>query len=85
MSEMNPFENVDTEFLVQANPYIAEFQKMLDNHRLIINASFAFTKAEIVEAYTSLLNTFDLTMSAGQMAMETELITRDLTDIDPEQ
>lgn len=88
MSEHTAFEGASTEYLVQAAEVIKKFEEYFDQHTAIIATAIQFPslveKEDLLVGYRELLSTFRATMSAGQMAAEAELITRDLSDINPD-
>ena len=86
-NEKNLFTDQDTEVLASAAEAIDTFRsEFLADHYLFATAALLpiFTKEDVLLAYKELLATFEAVIAAGQMAAETELITRDLTDINPQ-
>lgn len=87
MSEHTAFEGASSEFLVHAVEEIKKFEEYFDQHTAIIATAILFPslveKEDLLVGYRELLSTFRATISAGQMAAEAELITRDLSNIDP--
>lgn len=87
MSEHTAFEGASTEFLVQAAEAIKKFEEYFDQHTAFIETAILFPslveKEDLIVGYCELLSTFRATISAGQMAAEAELITRDMSDINP--
>ena len=88
MPESNPYENFSTEFLAEASELItAQFEKYFEDHTKLVVAATLFPsiveKEDLLIGYRELLTTFKAVVGAGAMAAEVELITRDLTDIDP--
>lgn len=85
MSNEAPFEKFDTEYLASAGQATQQFQELFAHHKQFILSSPLFSREEILTGYVELLELFEAVVTAGQMAVETELITRDLTDINPDQ
>lgn len=85
MSNKTPFEKFDTDYLADAGQATQQFEAILAYHKMFIVTSPLFSREEILTSYGELLNLFESVVTAGQMALEAELITRDLTDIDPDQ
>ena len=87
MPESNPYENFSTEFLAEASESTTQFEKYFEDHTKFIIAATLFPsiveKEDLLIAYRELLTTFKAVVGAGAMAADAELITRDLTDIDP--
>ena len=85
MSKEAPFEKFDTDYLAESGQATKQFEAIFAYHKMFIVTSPLFSREEILTAYGELLNLFESVVTAGQMAVEAELITRDLTDIDPDQ
>ena len=87
MPESNPYENFSTEFLAEASESTTQFEKYFEDHTKLIIAATLFPtivdKGDLLAGYRELLSTFKAVVGAGAMAVDAELITRDLTDIDP--
>ena len=87
MPESNPYENFSTEFLAEASENISQFERYFEDHTKLIIAATLFPtivdKGDLLAGYRELLSTFKAVIGAGAMAADAELITRDLTDIDP--
>ena len=87
MPESNPYENFSTEFLAEASESTTQFEKYFEDHTKLVVAATLFPsiveKEDLLIGYRELLTTFKAVVGAGAMAAEVELITRDLTDIDP--
>lgn len=87
MPESNPYENFSTEFLAEASEITTQFEKYFEDHTKLVVAATLFPsivdKEDLLIGYRELLTTFKAVVGAGAMAAEVELITRDLTDIDP--
>ena len=87
MPESNPCENFSTEFLAEASETTTQFEKYFEDHTKLVVAATLFPsiveKEDLLIGYRELLTTFKAVVGAGAMAVDAELITRDLTDIDP--
>ena len=87
MPESNPYENFSTEFLAEASEMTTQFEKYFEDHAKLVVAATLFPsiveKEDLLIGYRELLTTFKAVIGAGAMAADAELITRDLTDIDP--
>ena len=87
MPESNPYENFSTEFLAEASESTTQFEKYFEDHTKLVVAATLFPyiveKEDLLIGYRELLTTFKAVVGAGAMAVDAELITRDLTDIDP--
>ena len=85
MPESNPYENFSTEFLGEES--MTQFEKYFEDHTKFVVAATLFPsiveKEDLLIGYRELLTTFKAVVGAGAMAVDAELITRDLTDIDP--
>ena len=87
MPESNPYENFSTEFLAEASETTTQFEKYFEDHTKLVVAATLFPsiveKEDLLIGYRELLTTFKAVVGAEAMAVDAELITRDLTDIDP--
>lgn len=85
MTDKNPYEDLSTETLTEDfGPAMDELKALLLSHKLILSApTGVLTLEEIKEAYGDLVEYLDLILVASKMAQEATLLTRDLSDIDP--
>ena len=85
MTDKNPYEDLSTETLTEDfGPAMDKLKVLLLSHKLILSApTGVFTLEEIKGAYGKLVEYLELILVASKMAQEATLLTRDLSDIDP--
>lgn len=85
----NMYENVKDEHLEAATSVTQDIIDYLNSHKTTILAVKLFpqftTVEELLEAYSELQETMYKLLVAGQMALESELITRDIESINPDK
>ena len=85
MTDRNPFEDISTELLTEDFVEATQTLNLLiAQHKLIVAGEAFFTKAELLEAYGSLVQYLEEVAVASQMAQEAVLLTRENVDINPD-
>lgn len=85
MTDKNPFEDISTDLLTEDFADATQsLNELIEEHKLIIARSQLFTAAELLEAYASLVQYFEMVMIASKMAQEAVLLTRENVVIDPD-
>ena len=89
MEIINLYENVKNEDLETANSVTQDIVDYLNVHKTTIIAAKLYphfiTVEKLLEAYSELQETMYKLLVAGQMALESELITRDIDSINPDK
>ena len=89
MENNNIYENVKTEDLAAASSITQDFIDYLNVHKTTILAvklmPHLITVEELLEAYSELHEMIYMLLVAGQMTLESELITRDIESINPDK
>lgn len=85
----NIYENVKNEDLETASTVTKDIVDYLNSHKTTILAMklmpHLFTVGELLESYSELQETMYKLMVPAQMALESELITRDIDSINPDK